>query len=661
MLIILLLIKVLAVLGKGWPWENKSLLVDIVETVPKRSNATMSQCEKQLLQLGDALQGQKFWALKALDASGEGFSNIMMGPSLWLGSRATCRAVNEPMLLDLTAQMSKLLVEVAPFAFDYQVAYIRARSPWQISISIKEDPMLHIGLCLPSSCSTPRVERLLRQALITGQSFQRWDMRPQLEYVKKPQLKQDFYKSRTLHLVLGVITGILLLTVLAVSGLDNRSRIVACFNVSTNWQRLYQEVNPSQENSVINGLRVYAAFTLLGVHVIWYKYFSVDPSVEILNKLVHMTMRHTYIPLVVEVFFVISGFLTVTNFLRDEKLQQNIARDSLRGNVQRYLRQLLHRFLRLAPMQFVVLLIGTLSMEYQKQVSVFHISDSMDELCPRHWHRQLLFIQNLFPVIELCGNWTWSLACDMQLHMLALLMLFIHTRHPRVVRSLVALILAVNIAYTLLVMEILKVGGNFDDFIHSGKLLYVSPIVRTLAYIVGGAYGYSHVRGSPTPFDQILPNRVAKLGLVFLMLYLTNQVVGPNPSSPLLITIFMILLRLLLAAGTSHLIRIGDKADTSESYPPIRWLLVLLQASSIQRAGRFTYAIYLLNPIVILNFYYSFSGGLQADFFVIFLLIVAHSVICYVLANGLTLIFESPFNRLSSLVLATMFSKEKSL
>ncbi|XP_001355304.3 O-acyltransferase like protein [Drosophila pseudoobscura] len=661
MLIILLLIKVLAVLGKGWPWENKSLLVDIVETVPKSSNATMSQCEKQLLQLSDALQGQKFWALKALDASGEGFSNIMMGPSLWLGSRATCRAVNEPMLLDLTAQMPKLLVELAPFAFDYQVAYIRARSPWQISVSIKEDPMLHIGLCLPSSCSPPRVERLLRQALITGQSFQRWDMRPQLEYVKKPQLKQDFYKSRTLHLVLGVITGILLLTVLAVSGLDNRSRIVACFNVSTNWQRLYQEVNPSQENSVINGLRVYAAFTLLGVHVIWYKYFSVDPSVEILNKLVHMTMRHTYIPLVVEVFFVISGFLTVTNFLRDEKLQQNIARDSLRGNVQRYLRQLLHRFLRLAPMQFVVLLIGTLSMEYQKQVSVFHISDSMDELCPRHWHRQLLFIQNFFPVIELCGNWTWSLACDMQLHMVALLMLFIHTRHPRVVRSLVALILAGNIAYTLLVMEILKVGGNFDDFIHSGKLLYVSPIVRTLAYIVGGAYGYSHVRGSPTPFDQILPNRWAKLGLVFLMLYLTNQVVGPNPSSPLLITIFMIFLRLLLAAGTSHLIRIGDKADTSESYPPIRWLLVLLQASSIQRAGRFTYAIYLLNPIVILNFYYSFSGGLQADFFVIFLLIVAHSVICYVLANALTLIFESPFNRLSSLVLTTMFSKEKSL
>ncbi|EDW36622.1 GL16004 [Drosophila persimilis] len=254
MLIILLLIKVLAVLGKGWPWENKSLLVDIVETVPKSSNATMSQCEKQLLQLGDALQGQKFWALKALDASGEGFSNIMMGPSLWLGSRATCRAVNEPMLLDLTAQMPKLLVEVAPFAFDYQVAYIRARSPWQISISIKEDPMLHIV----SAAST-------------------------------------------------------------------------CFNVSTNWQRLYHEVNPSQENSVINGLRVYAAFTLLGVHVIWYKYFSVDPSVEILNKLVHMTMRHTYIPLVVEVFFVISGFLTVTNFLRDEKLQQNIARDSLRG------------------------------------------------------------------------------------------------------------------------------------------------------------------------------------------------------------------------------------------------------------------------------------------------------------------------------------------
>ncbi|XP_022227468.2 O-acyltransferase like protein [Drosophila obscura] len=641
MLIIFLLIKVLAVMGEGWPWETKSLLVDIVQTVPKSStNVTMSQCEKHLLQLGDGWQGQQFWALKALDASGEGFSNFMMGQSLWLGSPATCRAVNEPVLTQLAARQSRLLLDVAPFAFDYQVAYIRARSPWQLSVSLRDDPMLHIGLCLPSSCSTPRVERLLRQALITGQSFQRWQMRPQLEYAKKPQLRQDFYNSRTLYLLLGVTAGTLLLTVLAISGLAGNSRILACFNVSANWQRLRQEVNPSQENSVINGLRVYAAFTLLGVHVIWYKYFSSDSSAEMLDKVVKLTMKHTYLPLVVEVFFVISGFLTVTNFLRDEKLQQNIARDSLGGNVHRYFRQLLHRFLRLAPLQFVVLLIGTLSMEYHRQVSVFHIIDAMDLHCHQHWHRQVLFIQNLYPILEMCGNWTWSLACDMQIHMLALLLLFIHTSHQRVVRCLVVLLLAGSAVYTVVMMKILNVGGNFESLFHTGGLFYVNPIVRMLSYIVGAAYGYSHARGCPTPFDQVLPNRWAKLGLACVLVGLSYPVVGTSQaSSSLVIAIFLLFLRLLFASGVSHLIKRGAKSDTSEPYAPTRWLLALLQASSIQRASRFTYAIYLLNPIVILNFYFSLSSGISSDAAMIFLLTVADSVTCYVLAIGLPLFF----------------------
>ncbi|BFG02868.1 nose resistant to fluoxetine protein 6 [Drosophila madeirensis] len=665
MLIILLLFKVLAVLGDGvgWPWGTTSLLVDIVGTVPKSYNATMSQCEKELLALEDAWRDRQCWALKALDASGEGFSNIMLGQSSWLGSPATCRAVNVPVLKQLTPQQSKLLEEVAPFPFDYQVAYIKALSPWQMSVSIKEDPLLHIGLCLPRSCSTPRVERLLRQALATGHSFQRWQMRPQLEYAKKPQLRSEFYRSRTLHLLLAVAAGTLLLTVLASSGFADSSRMLACFHVSSNWQRVRRAVNPSQENSVINGLRVCAAFILLGVHVMWYKYYSVDPSLEILDKIVTLTMQHTYVPLVVEVFFVISGYLTVTNFLRDEQLQQKIARDSLAGNAHRYCRQLLHRYLRLAPLQFVILLLVTLSMEYQRQVSVFHITDPLDELCPRHWHRYLLFIQNLFPLVELCGNWTWSLACDMQIHMLALLLLFAHARHPRVVRWLVALLMAGNFGYTVVMMNVLSVGGYFESFFHTAEWFYLSPIVRLLPYIVGAAYGYSQARGCATPFDQLLPHWWSKLGLLCVALWLTHQILGAHLSSPLVITIFMILLRLLFATGISHLINWGDNPKPSEprAPAPTRWLLALLQANSMQRASRFTYAIYLLNPIVILNFYYSFSSGLQADAAMIFLLTVAHSVICYVLAIGLTLIIETPFNRLSNLLLTTIFGKEKSL
>lgn len=99
--------------------------------------------------------------------------------------------------------------------------------------------------------------------------------------------------------VLGVT---LLLTLAATSGLGKYSRILACFDFADNWRLAWKPVNPSQENRPVNGLRVLTAFSLIGVHVIWYKYFSVDPSVEMLGKLSSMTMRHTYWPTMVEIF-----------------------------------------------------------------------------------------------------------------------------------------------------------------------------------------------------------------------------------------------------------------------------------------------------------------------------------------------------------------------
>jgi len=62
-----------------------------------------------------------------------------------------------------------------------------------------------------------------------------------------------------------------------------------------------------------------------------------------------------------------SGYLTVLNFLKDEQLQQEIAEDGFWGNGRRYLGQFIHRYCRLAPLEFVVLLAGVVMMEFQRQ------------------------------------------------------------------------------------------------------------------------------------------------------------------------------------------------------------------------------------------------------------------------------------------------------
>ncbi|KAH8420447.1 hypothetical protein KR009_010512 [Drosophila setifemur] len=664
---VLLLIPILGVLSDGdvgSKCEAKSLLQDLAEVVAQNQSVALTKCGEQMLALKDALHEQRAWALKAQDASGEGFSDFMMGHSMWLGSRTTCGGVNEPLISDMTENPRHLLRELAPFPFDYLVAYVHPNSTWHLSVCTQNESLLHIGLCLPRSCETGQVEELLRGALSQGSSFRRFGMDPQLVYAKRPEFRMEFFESSTVRLFLALLGGHLLLSVLATAGLARYSRILACFDLSSNWQRAWQPVNFRQENAAINGLRVVSAFALLGVHIIWYKQFAGDPSVLLLEKVVAMSMRHTYWPIMVEIFFVISGYLTVSQFMRDEQLQQEISRDDILGNGRRFLGQVLRRFLRLVPLQFVTMLLGVVGVEYHRQVSLLHVTLPHDEICRRHWLRNLLFIQNLFPVVELCGSWTWSLACDMQLHILATLLLFLHTRHPRLVRWLAGVLLVVSVLQAVLLMEIFGVQSNFGAFYQAGEWFYVSPVLRLLAYIVGGAYGYTQVRALTPPLDLILPTWWSKLGACLGTGWLLSQVWADQLPAASLLSGAMVAVRLLVATLASHLILCGSTQMAGgdagkDCAPPIRFLLAVLQSEQLQRISRFTYAIYLLNPLVIMWFYHSFTGGVNADTTMLIVLTVGHSGICYFLAIVVTLLFEMPISRLCSLLTSSRSPKRK--
>ncbi|EDW46291.1 GM13301 [Drosophila sechellia] len=660
MLLVLLLIQIVAVLGDVDNCEPKFLAKDLIVMVAQRENTTLSKCEEQLLELRRAWQDHQSWALKAVDASGGGYANFMMGQRAWLGNRFTCRAVNKPMLQDMTIKNHRLLREVSPIQFHYLVAYIESNSPWQLEVTLKKNPLLHIGLCLPASCDVLEVEQLIRRSMAKEESFHCWDMDAKLAYAKKPELKTHFFDSGAVQIFCVVLGVTLLLTLAASSGLGKYSRILACFDFGYNWQLAWKPVNPSLENRPVNGLRVLTAFSLIGVHVIWYKYFSVDPSVEMLGKLSSMTMRHTYWPSMVEIFFVVSGYLTVLNFIRDDQLQKDIASDGILGNGRRYLREFIHRYCRLAPLQFVIVLLGVVVIEYQRQVSVMQITDPQDELCRLNAVRNVFFIQNLFPIQIMCGSWTWSLGCDMQLHMMAMLLLFMHTKHPNMVRWIIRLLLVISALFSNIFMEVNGVGANFEEMYHTNEWSYMSPLIRMLAYIIGGSYAFFQVKGTGTPFDLVMPNWWIRMGAIACIGWLVRQVTMDQLPPIRIILCFMVVLRILVSTAASHLIICGTKSDNSDTYAPTRWLLAILQSEQVQRISKFTYAIYLLNPIVIMYVYHSFSNEVYPDNTMMIMLAISCSVVCYLSAIVMTVLFEIPFNRLTSVMIKSRSSPAKS-
>ncbi|EDW78394.1 uncharacterized protein Dwil_GK16203 [Drosophila willistoni] len=627
-----------------------TLMDELMAEIPRdRSNLTvpLTPCEEQLIELIKAADQQQSWALKALDASPGDLSNFMLGQSHFLGNAATCRAVNEPILKDFTDHQPELLRETAPFEFKYQMAYIEANSPWQLRTDMIDIPMLHVGLCLPQTCQTEEVEKLLNNSFAHGEIWQRWQMKPKLVYTKRPELGSSFFQSALWKLFLLCLSLNVLLTLLGNTSFGAKYRFLGCFNVRTNWQRLFKDPEPDKENSAINGIRVTCAFLLLAFHVVWYKFFAADSSYMMMEKVASMLIRNSYWPFVMEIFFVISGFLTVSNFLSNTKKQQTIAEDHLSGNIVRYLRQVLHRYLRLVPLEFVVLLTSAMIFSYLRQVSIYHLVEPVDELCSKFWWRNVLFIQNLFWHKDMCCNWTWSLACDMQIYLVALTLLFIHTRHPKLIRTTVGCLFAGNVLFSLWILR--HATPHFESFYVKGDIFYVSPMTRFYTYAVGVVYGYWDAKKLPmSPFHYVFGQLWQKLALAGVCLLLVARFqYGDLPSIGLVI-LAIFLLRLVIAAIAAEIMLSNSKEDLAKYW---QWVLNLFRTDWVQKTSRVTYAIYLLNPTVIISCFYLQSQTLEPDNITLILLVAAHSLIIYLLAILFTVFIEYPYNGVCNMLL----------
>lgn len=56
-----------------------------------------------------------------------------------------------------------LIQAIAPFEMNYRMIYAKHYSPWQIEIKFLTENLLHLGLCLPKSCSNSEIHNLTQE------------------------------------------------------------------------------------------------------------------------------------------------------------------------------------------------------------------------------------------------------------------------------------------------------------------------------------------------------------------------------------------------------------------------------------------------------------------------------------------------------------------
>lgn len=148
------------------------------------------------------------------------------------------------------------------------------------------------------------------------------------------------------------------------------------------------------------------------------------------------------------------------------------------------------RLIRIMPLYLVIMLMTEVTATYFRETSIIEISENYDHNCRNYFWRNLLFIQNLFPFDEVCLNWSWTLACELQFFVVATVIYVIYCKNKLVGKlAYFGIVCFFYCSETFLLIKY-KFLPTFDIYFTTLNELYISPLSRAPSYFVGVGLGY---------------------------------------------------------------------------------------------------------------------------------------------------------------------------
>uniref|UniRef100_A0A182R0D9 Nose resistant-to-fluoxetine protein N-terminal domain-containing protein n=1 Tax=Anopheles farauti TaxID=69004 RepID=A0A182R0D9_9DIPT len=643
------------------------------------------RCYRELQRVYSGIQQKEIWAMKVLDASGSQEPGFMWGHNHWIGSEKGCESTRAPLSITLSDRYRRnmkrnLVTALAPFELDYRIVFAKHQSAWQVDVKFQSENILHIGVCIPRSCSNAELhnltERYFDENLVLAQDI--YEFKPNVLHVKNTTLDRAFWLKPSVFIIGLSVAFTLLMVYLAYSreqraieernnnvtsggaaaatssspgsdsdGTDESTfidRVIDSFNLRKNLNTIFRTDTGPQSLPVICGMKSICCFLILCFHMQWYTFYTVhNPSVMLHYAEQIRFQLVSNAPLLVDVFFAISGFLLSYNFIRNRSKVQEVKANTLWENGKLYGKMLLHRYLRLSPMYLFVTVLGELTHSYIVETSKFWVHERSDLGCQRYWWRNLFYIQNLYPVDDFCLSWTWSLACEMQYYMLFTVLLFVYSKSSKFGKKLFGAFaigtLLLNIALTLNHRFI----PSYDVLYNTGDALYTAPWSRVSPYVVGVYFGW--LMASSRDKFTITQNQFRWYWLLacFCVIFSMHSTIKRNFPFPIASTV-MVAVRWLISWAACWVI-----LATGCGYSNI--VTRILSSKLFVHINKLTYGIYLLNPLIIIVTFGVSDSSAHADPIPAIVMAFGVTLLSYMAAIVFSACFEIPYCRISSEIL----------
>ncbi|KAL0276270.1 UNVERIFIED_CONTAM: hypothetical protein PYX00_003876 [Menopon gallinae] len=339
----------------------------------------------------------------------------------------------------------------------------------------------------------------------------------------------------------------------------------------------------------------------------------------------------------VDTFFFISGLLISYVYYKAEGGKMNRAEETAASHAKasgmKFLGGVTYRIVRLTPPYLVVLVLTYLTGRWFYFNSVFESPVGDHFTCPRYWWRNVLYINTLFPVNQMCMIWSWYLADDTQFYFLGLMILLISSRYAKFATFFTGILLASSWVTTAIITLYTQHKPSIEEPLGLFDQLYDKPWTRLGPYIVGMAVGYYLARIN---CKATYHKGVVTLGWILSMM-----------------TTFI-----LVHGLYGELDQVESAAYVALSHTAwslaVSWIVVacvtgyggpvnvILSSRLFAPFSRLSYCAYLIHPLIMLSTLAHMDGAthLQRDTMVI--AIFGYFFVSYLGSVILTILFEAP-------------------
>lgn len=415
--------------------------------------------------------------------------------------------------------------------------------------------------------------------------------------------------------------------------------LLLSFSLTTNFKAICDQAVGSDTIPCIHGIRALSmAWIILGhTCIISFKY---SDNME-LRKVVEQQFFFQTITngaFSVDTFFFISGFLVSFIYFRTnakgklEKLSKGV--NEFTAGTLHFIGLVGYRFVRLTAPYLYVLGIVEVTMKYFASNSVFE-PPTMDHInCPKYWWRNILYINTLFPVQDMCMLWSWYLANDTQFYIIGAIILIVAIRHFRFAAATLAIFMISAWLTTGIIAYTNNHMPNTDDPLALFDKIYDKPWTRLGPYLVGMSVGW-------ILFKTNCKIKFSKFQLV------TGWILSIS-----------VLLYLLYGLYKTELTKVAAAAYSSLSHSAwaiaLAWIVIacstgnggflnkFLSATSLYPFSRVTYCAYLVHPIVIRSYALNSDAPLHMGVDSMVIIFLGQTCASYLLSFVVSLSFEAP-------------------